>query len=286
MQKKLVKYIIGTPEVVLTFCFEKTTAQITGFSDSDWAGCKETMKSTSGGLIMLGSHLVKSWSVQQKNITLSSAEAELVAMEKVTAESLGVRSLCNEWGMCKSVMICADASAALAIVRRSGAGRVRHIDVGLLWLQDVNKNCLVKFGKIDGQNNPADWLTKPITQDKAGLYSEIVSTIAISGSKRVVQNVLTSNRMEGPSRPVWRLGNSEEQEQFAWQVERPPWRTSRSTTRSRGTPSASASSWAWRKDEEAAKEEVYLDQRGDKWVKMQEEPKGKEGDKEKGKGKQ
>ena len=47
---------------------------------------------------MLGAHLVKSWSRTQDSVTLSSAEAELVALGKLVMESLGIRSICREWG--------------------------------------------------------------------------------------------------------------------------------------------------------------------------------------------
>ena len=70
-----------------------------GYIDSDWVGCKTTGKSTCGGLIMIGSHLVKSWSRTQDFVTLSSAEAELVALGKLAMEMLGIRSMTQEWSM-------------------------------------------------------------------------------------------------------------------------------------------------------------------------------------------
>ena len=46
---------------------------------------------------MLGSHLLKSWSATQENVTLSSAEAELVAAVKVCGECIGITQLANDW---------------------------------------------------------------------------------------------------------------------------------------------------------------------------------------------
>ena len=45
-------------------------------SDTDWAGCPKTRKSTGGVCLMLGAHLLKSWSSTQPSISLSSGEAE------------------------------------------------------------------------------------------------------------------------------------------------------------------------------------------------------------------
>ena len=77
--KRLARYLIEMPRIVSKFAFQEEPHELTGFSDSDWAGCKKTSKSTSGGAIKSGSHCIKTWSTTQKNITLSSGEAELVA---------------------------------------------------------------------------------------------------------------------------------------------------------------------------------------------------------------
>ena len=63
------------------------------YVDSDWAGCRKTRKSTSGGAIMGGGHFIKGWSRTQNHIPLSSAEAELIALVKWSAELMGVRSM-------------------------------------------------------------------------------------------------------------------------------------------------------------------------------------------------
>eukprot|EP00974_Lingulodinium_polyedra_P082078 7946493-Lingulodinium_polyedra.AAC.1 len=49
-------------------------------TDSDWAGCARTRKSTSGGVVMRGRHLIKHWSGTQSTAALSSAEAELISL--------------------------------------------------------------------------------------------------------------------------------------------------------------------------------------------------------------
>lgn len=49
---------------------------ITVYSVTDWAGCLRTGKSTSGGCIVLGSHLNKVWLATQASLAPSSGEAE------------------------------------------------------------------------------------------------------------------------------------------------------------------------------------------------------------------
>ncbi|GJV19230.1 retrovirus-related pol polyprotein from transposon TNT 1-94 [Tanacetum coccineum] len=59
---------------------EKHLKELTGYSDADYAGCKDTFKSTSGGLQFLGEKMV-SWSSKKQDCTsLSTAEVEYVSL--------------------------------------------------------------------------------------------------------------------------------------------------------------------------------------------------------------
>ena len=69
-------------------------------------------------------------------LSLSSAEAELIAMVKCSAELLGVRSMLRDLGVETSGVVYADSSAALAIAKRKGAGKLRHINVSSLRVQE------------------------------------------------------------------------------------------------------------------------------------------------------
>ena len=85
---------------------------------------------------MIGFHFIKGWSRTQNHVTMSSAEADLVALVKCSAELMGVRSLLKDLSVESSGVIYADSSAALAIAKRKGAGKLRHINVSSLWIQE------------------------------------------------------------------------------------------------------------------------------------------------------
>ncbi|GKD32748.1 hypothetical protein Tco_1248257 [Tanacetum coccineum] len=59
--------------------------ELTGFSNVDYAGCKDTFKSTSGGAQFLGEKLVSWSSKKQDCIALSTAEAEYVSLSACCA---------------------------------------------------------------------------------------------------------------------------------------------------------------------------------------------------------
>ena len=149
---------------------------LNGFSDSDWAGCKKTAKSTSGGAIMLGQHCLKTWSSTQKTIALSSGEAELIALVKMSTETLGILNLLAEWGINPGARIFADSSAALGVVHRKGSGKLRHIRVNMLWVQDKRANGELDYQKVEGAENPGDLMTKYLG---SGLLQNHLETLSM-----------------------------------------------------------------------------------------------------------
>ena len=175
-------------------------AEITGYSDSDWAGCRVTGKSTSGGVILIGSHFIKGWSRTQNHVTMSSAEAELIALVKCTAECMGVQSMYRDWGTDMKCTLYADSSAALAIAKRKGAGKLRHSNVNSLWIQDVQDREGATYMKVLGTANPADLMTKYLTREKVDnaidkmgqvvLEGRANSTLDIQGKTNLVQEIL------------------------------------------------------------------------------------------------
>jgi hypothetical protein len=161
---RVARYLKGAPRVVYYFAWQPE-CDLRTFVDTDFAGCVVTRRSTSGGCAMRGAHLIKHWSSTQKAVTLSSGEAELCGIVKGTAEALGIQSLGRDLGLEMSVSIHTDSSAAAGICRRSGIGRVRHLAVGQLWVQEGLRRGDFKLYKIPGSENPADLLTKHLARD-------------------------------------------------------------------------------------------------------------------------
>nr|GEV90388.1 Gag-Pol polyprotein [Tanacetum cinerariifolium] len=77
--KRIFRYLRGTVNTGLWYT-KDYGFELTGFSDADYAGCKDTFKSTSGGAQFLGKKLV-SWSSKKQDCTaLSTTKAEYVAV--------------------------------------------------------------------------------------------------------------------------------------------------------------------------------------------------------------
>ena len=112
---------------------------------------------------MYGSHCIKSWSVTQSVISLSSGEAEYYAMVKGGSVAIGMQSMMGELGVNVELVLKCDASAAVGIVKRRGLGRVRHIDVTQLWLQEKVSEGIIEIVKVSTKENISDALTKGVS---------------------------------------------------------------------------------------------------------------------------
>ena len=158
--KRLGRYLSGKPRLLQHYDLQGSQRVLKAFSDADWAGCEATRKSTTGGCLTLGTHVLKGWSKTQSLIALSSRESELYATLRAAAEALGVMSMMKDMGYQVSGEVWSDASAALGIIHRKGLGKIRHIDTGLLWIQQTAAEQRLRFQKVLGKNNPADLFTK------------------------------------------------------------------------------------------------------------------------------
>ena len=65
-----------------------------------------------------------------------------------------------EWGIQLGARIYADSSAALRVAHRKGSGKLRHIRVNMLWVQDKRASGELDYQKIEGTDNPGDLMTK------------------------------------------------------------------------------------------------------------------------------
>nr|GFA93263.1 copia protein [Tanacetum cinerariifolium] len=121
---------------LFTRCFDDgilldSGIELTGFSDADYAGCKDTFKSTSGGAQFLGEKLM-SWSSKKQDCTsLSTAESEYVSLSACCAQVLWMRIQLTDYGYhFDKILIYCDSKSAIAIscnpVQHS---RTKHIAV-------------------------------------------------------------------------------------------------------------------------------------------------------------
>ena len=162
--KRVIRYLKSHPRCRLKFVYQPMPEQVRVLSDSDWAGDIVTRRSTSGMMIMFGAHLLSFASRLQKTVALSSGEAELNAQILGLAEGIGVSNLCREWGLPSELACYSDSSAARGIACRVGVGKMKHLQVKQLWIQEQVRAGRTSVSWISHNINSADALTHHCTE--------------------------------------------------------------------------------------------------------------------------
>ena len=164
--KRIGRVLRGSPRFVYTYP-QQVANGVDVYTDTDWAGCPKTRKSTSGGCILVGSHAIKHWSSTQTSVALSSGEAEFAGVIRGAGQGLGYQALLRDLGVQAPLRVWTDSSAAIGICSRQGLGKLRHLDAHILWIQQAVRLGRVDLRKVDGESNPADVLTKhSISRDR------------------------------------------------------------------------------------------------------------------------
>lgn len=92
---KTIKYVVKTKYKVLFMKpdLDKEEWKIKGYSDSDYAGDKNNRISITGYIIYIMNAPVAWRSKSQRSVTLSSSEAEYVALSETTAEVMFIKQI-------------------------------------------------------------------------------------------------------------------------------------------------------------------------------------------------
>ncbi|XP_062116409.1 secreted RxLR effector protein 161-like [Humulus lupulus] len=86
--KWVFRYLLGTTEIGLKFSKQQNCTLVEGYSDADYAGDRDNMKSTSAYFFLVGGNCV-SWRVQlQPVVALSTTKSEYVAVTEAIKEAI------------------------------------------------------------------------------------------------------------------------------------------------------------------------------------------------------
>ena len=130
---------------------------------------------------MWGGRYIKAWSKTMAIIALSSGEAELVALTKAIAETMGLLNMMRDLGCSRKGVVYADSSAALAIADRKGSGKLRHINVRMLWVQEKERTREIEMRESKGEVNPADLMTKYLLGPKTADFMRRLGQYRLQG---------------------------------------------------------------------------------------------------------
>ncbi|KAJ9519136.1 hypothetical protein QJQ45_007693 [Haematococcus lacustris] len=126
--RAILSYLKGTADQGLVF---GRTAELQGYCDADYAGDKDTARSTTGYVFTMNGAAI-SWSSRlQPTVAMSTAEAEYMAASSAVKEGLWLRKLMQDLqlpGDCTNIMC--DNQAALQLLHNPiASARAKHINV-------------------------------------------------------------------------------------------------------------------------------------------------------------
>ncbi|KXJ62360.1 hypothetical protein RP20_CCG010799 [Aedes albopictus] len=166
--KRIVKYLKGTMEMRLRFEPGKEWALV-GYSDADWAGDHASRRSTTGFIFFFGSGPVAWASRRQTSVSLSSMEAEYIALSETCQELLWLRRLMADLGedVSKATTVFEDNQSCLSFVKAERTSkRSKHIDTRQHFVKDMTERGEAALVYCPTERMVADALTKPLGATK------------------------------------------------------------------------------------------------------------------------
>ena len=162
--KKVMRYLKRTKDYMLIYKHVQDL-QLVGYSDSDFAGCQDEKKSTTGYIFKLAGGAVSWKSEKHKSIASSTMQAEFVACFSATTQAISLRNLIKELTVFDFVdrpiqLYCDNNSAVLFINNNRGLKGSKHMEVKYLTIKEKFQNGDVAVEHISTDDMIADPLTK------------------------------------------------------------------------------------------------------------------------------
>jgi len=181
--KQILKYLKGTTNVGLWYPNESNIV-LSGFSDSNYAGCKLDKKSTSGTCHLLGSSLISWNSKKQACVVLSTVEAEYIAAGHACAQSIWLKHQLMDYGVkLEKVPLYCDNTSAINLTKNPiQHSKTKHIEIRHHFIRDHIEKGDIEIVFVKTENQLADLFTKSLARDR---FNKLRTELGILDMKNV-----------------------------------------------------------------------------------------------------
>ncbi|KAJ4707148.1 Retrovirus-related Pol polyprotein from transposon TNT 1-94 [Melia azedarach] len=166
--RRVLRYLKGTHDLGILF---KPEAELNlfGYVDSDWAGCIDDGKSTSGYAFSVGSGMFSWCSKKQDVVAQSTAEAEFIAAAAGANQCIWLRKMLIDlgFGQINASPIFCDSKSAIAIAKNPVQhGKTKHMKVKFHFLREAERDQEVCLIHCKSEEQVADILTKALPKTR------------------------------------------------------------------------------------------------------------------------
>jgi Reverse transcriptase (RNA-dependent DNA polymerase) len=178
--KRVLRYLNGSSTLGLHFTAH-TLPSLHAYSDSDWAGCPDDRRSTTGFCIFYGSNLISWSSKKQPTVARSSTEAEYRSLATTGTELIWLQFLLKELQLPISsppILWCDNIGATFLAANPMFHARTKHMEIDYHFIRErvLTNSLQVKF--ICSRDQLADLLTKPLSTPRFLLIRDKLTLVA------------------------------------------------------------------------------------------------------------
>ncbi|KAK9697891.1 hypothetical protein RND81_08G067600 [Saponaria officinalis] len=168
MQSPILRYLRGTKDLGIWY---KPTEnlELVGFSDSDWGGSIDDMRTTSGYAFTLGSGVFSWQSQKQDNVAQSTAEAEYIAACAAVNQAIWLQKVLKDMGkeQFNPTRLLCDSKSAIAIVKNPVCHkRTKNFKIKYHFVRDSQREGEINLEYCLSEEKVADIFTKALPKQK------------------------------------------------------------------------------------------------------------------------
>lgn len=167
--KHLLRYLRGTSDLCLSYDGEAGKRLLLGYADADWGGCADTQRSTTGYLYKTWGSITSWRSRRQPTVSLSTAQAEYMALSNAAQQALWLRLLLEDIGFAQEgpTKILNDNMGAIHLSKNAAHHQSsKHISLRSAMLREQVKAKNIDLSHVSSKENQADMFTKSLTADQ------------------------------------------------------------------------------------------------------------------------
>lgn len=167
--QRILKYVRGTVTHGILFPREHENLRMNAYSDADFAGGKQTRKSTNGLIIKFADPPIIWGSQKQKSVASSMMESEYIAASQASKEHIWLSRLINELvkrDIEVPIMYIDNQSVIRFIKNPQITKNSKHIEVRYHFVWDNDEKKIFALEYVSADEQLADILTKPLSKTR------------------------------------------------------------------------------------------------------------------------